>query len=106
MDNYTKEVAASVKELVLQYDSSASVLLFGSRARGDASAESDWDFFVLTNETDTEKFAALLRTEIRLRVENKWDIAISLIVKNRQVWGDDYAVTNIYESIAEEGLAI
>jgi len=106
MEPHTKEVAASVKELVLQYDTTATVVLFGSRARGDAAAESDWDFLILTKEADTEKLASKLRTEIRRKVESQWNIAISLIVKNRQVWEEDYAVTNIYESIAEEGLAI
>lgn len=101
-----KQIAEKVKELVLQSDINADVILFGSRARGDAAEESDWDFLVLTDKTDTEKLAGQLRREIRLQLESKRDIAVSLIVKNRQVWEDDYSVTNIYESIAEEGVAL
>ena len=102
----TKEVAEKIKQLVSASDRHASVILFGSRARGDASEESDWDFLVLTDRDDAASLADTLRIKIRKEVEVPLNIAVSLIVKNRQVWEDDYAVTNIYESIAAEGLAL
>ncbi len=101
-----KEVADAVKEVTLSADADASVYLFGSRARGDASEESDWDFLILTDTIQTEELAALLRSKVRTDVESRWHIAVSLIVKNRKLWEDDYAITNIYESIAEEAVAI
>ncbi|MBC7890457.1 MAG: nucleotidyltransferase domain-containing protein, partial [Ferruginibacter sp.] len=38
-------------------DGTASVILFGSRARGDAANDSDWDFLILTWHTDTDSLA-------------------------------------------------
>ena len=101
-----KEIAREIKKIVLKYDSHASVILFGSRARGDAADESDWDFLVLTDVGDTESLAAILRKNFRTKLESRLNIVISLMVKNRKAWEDDYAVTNIYESIAEEGVAL
>ncbi len=42
------EFLLEVKRNVLQIDPLAEVWLFGSRARGDARTDSDWDFLVLT----------------------------------------------------------
>lgn len=87
-------------------DTTASVILFGSRARGDAENESDWDFLVLAQQTDTDWLSDKLRKIIQREVELKYNVAISLIVKNATLWQSDYTVTNIYESINEEGILL
>lgn len=99
-------VAQKVKAVVTSVDPSAITILFGSRARGDAAEESDWDFLVLSNIVDVETLASFIRREIRIKVEIVHDIAVSLIVKNKMVWEDDYAVTNIFDSIKEEGILL
>lgn len=43
------EFLLEVKRYVLEIDPQAEVWLFGSRARGDARPDSDWDFLVLTD---------------------------------------------------------
>lgn len=80
--------------------------MFGSRACGDAENESDWDFLVLTSQTDIDVLSDKLRKIILREVELKYNVAISLMVKNADVWQSDYAVTNIYESINEEGISL
>ena len=87
-------------------DPLAITILFGSRARGDASEESDWDFLVLSNANDLETLASVMRREMRIKVEMVHDIAVSLLVKNKMVWEEEYAVTNIYDSIREEGIVL
>ena len=101
-----KVVAEEVKSVVRSVDPSGITILFGSRARGDASEESDWDFLVLSNTDDVETLASVMRRAIRIKVEMVYDIAVSLLVKNKMVWEDDYAVTNIYDSIKEEGIVL
>ena len=101
-----KMVAQKVKAVVKSVDPLAITILFGSRARGDASEESDWDFLVLSNAKDVETIASVMRREMRIKVEMVEDIAVSLLVKNKMVWEEDYAVTNIYDSIQEEGIAL
>lgn len=42
------EFLQAVKRSVEEIDPQAEVWLFGSRARGDARPDSDWDFLILT----------------------------------------------------------
>ncbi len=102
----SKALAALVKKQVQLADGTAQVILFGSRARGDAAEDSDWDFLVLTEKTNTDELANQLRKIMLREVELKHDVAISLMVKNKWVWQRNYAVTNIFESIAEEGIEL
>jgi predicted nucleotidyltransferase len=39
-----EEVLQEIKKTVLNIDSRAEVILFGSHARGDTHKHSDWDF--------------------------------------------------------------
>jgi predicted nucleotidyltransferase len=106
MPSESKFIAALVKNQILFIDHSATVILFGSRARGDAENESDWDFLVLTQETDTDLLSDKLRKIMLREVELKYNVAISLMVKNAALWQSNYAVTNIFESINEEGILL
>ncbi|HET7118625.1 MAG TPA: nucleotidyltransferase domain-containing protein [Hanamia sp.] len=99
-------IARLVKNKILLADETASVILFGSRARGDAENDSDWDFLILTKQTDTDLLSDKFRRIILRDVELKYDMAISLIVKNATLWQTDYAVTNIYKSVNEEGILL
>lgn len=102
----SKAIARLVKSKISLADKTASVILFGSRARGDAENESDWDFLILTQDTDTDLLSDKFRKIILREVELKYNVAISLIVKNERLWQTDYEVTNIYKSIKEEGILL
>jgi len=46
--NNSDLILEKVKEIVQATDPEAEVILFGSRARGDAMEDSDWDILILT----------------------------------------------------------
>jgi uncharacterized protein len=46
-----KKFLNEVKQSLLSIDDKAIIILFGSRARGDASKDSDWDFLIVTHKT-------------------------------------------------------
>ena len=65
-----KMIAQNVKAVVKSVDPLAITILFGSRARGDASVESDWDFLVLSNTDDVETLASPMGRALEYRL--KW----------------------------------
>lgn len=65
------ELIQAVKAIVLRFDPNAQVILYGSRARGDAQPDSDWDFLVLierekTQVIDRDIHDALLALELEV----------------------------------------
>ena len=50
-------------------DDLRSVALFGSRARGDAREESDYDFAVVVSRRDPDPYARASRAKIRLGIQ-------------------------------------
>lgn len=100
-------IISSVKEIVFKYDPNATVTLFGSRARGDFHEESDWDFLVTTDfDERDETLKDQVRKEILYKVEFTTFQHVATIFHNKKVWNEDYGITNLFESIAEEGIVV
>lgn len=95
-----------IKNAVLTIDPSAEVLLYGSRARGDARPDSDWDFVVLLPTPVDDEITQTIRHAL---YEIEWDTGnvISCIVRNRDAWdADPLAHTPLRQRVAEEGIRI
>ncbi len=105
-DEKAVELINSLKQLVCRYDKNAEIILFGSRARGDWNEESDWDFLILTDVEVTETFKQELRIKILDQIELPMNEGVFVIVKNKIDWEENNAVTNLYESISEEGIKV
>ena len=93
-----------VKNEVKKIDKDAQVILFGSRARGDHSGESDWDFLILLCLEDTETIKRKIRDKL-FEIELETDEIISSIIENKKKWGN-YKVTPLFKNIEKEGLLI
>ncbi len=94
----------SVKARVMEIDPEATVILYGSQARGDAHAESDWDFLILLAIDDTEAVKRQIRDAL-FEVELETDEIISSIIEQKEQW-EDFKVTPLYQNIEAEGIAI
>ena len=95
------ELLERVKQAVHEVEPAADIVLYGSRARGDAHAESDWDFLILLDGVVDEA-----RTDaIRLRLyEIEWDCGEVLcsIVRSRQEWGSSLQQATPFAKILRE----
>jgi len=99
-----EKVISKIKSTVLQIDQGADIILYGSRARGDYSTDSDWDFLILTNLPENRKTKDLFRNKI-FDIELELEEPISTIIHNKYIW-TEYEVTPLYQIISKEGVRI
>ena len=99
-----EEFLKKIKLAVLSVDDKAELILFGSRARGDSSKDSDWDVLVLTEmETDADFTNKLIDQIFELELE--FTQAVSPIIVDKKTW-EDWAIMPLYKNIAKEGVAV
>lgn len=98
-------ILSLIKKNIGEIDSKAEVVLFGSRARGDERADSDWDLLILTD------YPVSFEVEQRLRhhlfdLELELGEAISTFVYSKSDWGNRHSITPFYQNISSEGIRI
>ncbi|MEM6700729.1 MAG: nucleotidyltransferase domain-containing protein [Bacteroidota bacterium] len=93
-----------VKARVSQFDQNAEAILFGSRAKGTARKESDWDFLILMSQPINYKVEDQIRDEL-YEIELEQREIISSIVESSEEW-ENYAITALYKNIKREGVKV
>jgi predicted nucleotidyltransferase len=92
-----------IKEIILQNDPSAKIFLYGSRARGTARSDSDWDLLILLNR---ERITCEMEhniTDPLYELEFETGEVISPMVYSSEEWESKYRVTPLYSNIMREG---
>jgi len=100
------ELLEQVKQTVHEIEPDADIILYGSRARGDAHAESDWDFLILLDGAVDDARTDAIRHRL---YDIEWDAGevLSSIVRSRQEWDTPlYQVTPLFKVIREQGILI
>jgi predicted nucleotidyltransferase len=102
LQTITDSVVTKVVDILA--DKIYKIILYGSYARGDFTAESDVDIIILLN-CDKEEVKSF-RTEIsrlssRIGLEN--DIEVSLMLRDRTSYEEGLAVLPFYRNIENEG---
>lgn len=93
-----------IKNRVLKEDQQASLILFGSKARGDFKKDSDWDLLVLTSKERTVELERKLRHSI-YEIELEHLQPVSAIILNKSEW-NDMKITPFYHNVIAEGKLI
>ncbi|HLU94273.1 MAG TPA: nucleotidyltransferase domain-containing protein [Membranihabitans sp.] len=94
-------ILRSIKNEVNQISLDNKVVLFGSRARGDETKDSDWDILILLPAM-TEEIKDKIRDKL-YELELTTDQVISPIIHSFNGW-ENRSVTAIYQIINEEGI--
>ena len=95
-----------VKEAVLKIEPTAEIILYGSRARGDSKAESDWDFLVLVDGPVDDDRVDRIRHRL-YEIEWESDQVLSSIVRSRKEW-DSQPLTDtpFHRNVELEGITL
>jgi uncharacterized protein len=99
-----RQIFKQVKEKVLAIDPDAKVILFGSRARGDARKDSDWDFLILTKKEATFNFENEIRDAV-YDIELEIGEVISSIIFDEKGWEKQKA-TQFFKNIKTDSIKI
>ncbi len=99
-------IISSVKKLARRVlPSDAKLVLFGSRARGDAGPESDWDMLILLNQDkinsdDFDRFAYPF-------VQYGWQVGeyFSMKLFTQKDW-DNHSWHPFFKNIAQDGITL
>jgi len=105
MKEKDKQIATRIRNEIKLIDPNAKVVLFGSRARGDAKKDSDWDLLILIDSLNIREKEDLFRDRI-YDLELETGEIISLFVYNNKVWTSRHKITPLYKSIKKEGVVI
>jgi len=99
------EILKEIKQVVLEVDPAAEVVLFGSRARGDFHDESDWDILILVDKEETDfNFKRQIRRAL-YELELKQGTVISSVITNKKFW-QDISVTPLYKEVEKDGIVL
>lgn len=93
-----------VEEAVKSIDAAAKVILFGSRARGEAREDSDWDFLILTSKAVTPNLEDEFRTKL-YDLELEYEQVISSVIENEQNW-ENYLNAEFYKNVQADGIEV
>jgi len=101
-----RETLSECMGKVHSYDRDASVILYGSQARGQATAGSDLDLLVLLSSEISSELNNQIHDSL-YEVALEKDIVICSIIKSRSSWEQPISrATPLYQSIRSEGILV
>jgi predicted nucleotidyltransferase len=102
----TEQILEQIKTSVRATDPDATLILYGSYARGDYRVDSDMDVLVLL---DKEKITFDDRKRIAYPlydIEMDINIHISPMIYSRNSWDTKVSITPFYKNVMREGIVL
>lgn len=101
-----KKILLKIKQLVNLSDPSATVILYGSHARGQNKEHSDIDILILVN-NDKVSYSEEQKIKYPLYdLEFETGKIISPIIFSRNDWETRHAITPFYKNVKKDGIQL
>ncbi len=95
-----------IKKAVHELEPDAEIILYGSRSRGDADSESDWDFLILVEGIVNDERTDRIRHRL-YEIEWEYGEVISSIVRTRGEWNSSrYQAMPFHQQVQQEGILL
>ena len=101
-----EELLEQIWQAIRDVEPDAEIILYGSRSRGDAALESDWDFLILVDGLLNDERTDRIRHRL---YEVEWESGevISSIVRNREEWQRAlYQAMPFHQRVEQEGIRL
>ena len=105
MKKSNQHTANLIKKNILEIDKNAEIILYGSRARGDDNADSDWDILVLTDYPVDFIIERKFRNHL-FYLELELEEAFSIFVYHKKEWTTKHKITPFYYNVRAEGVLL
>jgi len=105
MNKRTIHIGSLIKLNISEIDPKAEVILYGSRARGDAKKDSDWDILVLTNYPVSYQIEKAFRDHL-YDLELETGETLSLFVYSKDDWNTRHHISPYYHNVMSQGVQL
>lgn len=105
MDKTAEYISKLIRSNISEIDPDAQVILYGSRARGDARKDSDWDILVLTDYPVDLKKESLFRDHL-YELEIQTGESLSLFLYSLTDWNTKQRISPFYQNITNQGILL
>jgi len=100
------QIQERIIKIIHEKDPLAEAYLFGSRARGDFSPNSDWDILILVDDKKiTNDIEDKFRDEL-YNVELDAGQSISTLIYPKEYWKTTLLYSPLYKNINKEGIRL
>lgn len=101
-----QSILKKIKETVHGVEPGATVILYGSYARGDENKDSDIDLLILL-EKEVITYSDRKRITYPLYdLSYQYDIIISPALYSKNIWQTKHVITPFYENVQKEGVEL
>ncbi len=95
-----------VKLAIREMEPDAEIILYGSRARDDSRAQSDWDFLVLVDGFVNDERTDKIRHRL-YEIEWQSDEVLCCIVRSREEWNSSlWKSMPFHQNVELEGIVL
>ncbi len=106
MKTLKTKILNQIKRIVKDKEPSAKIYLYGSRSRGTAKDNSDWDLLILLNRDDISNEVEREITYPLYDLEFDTGEVISPMIYSEKEWNSKYKVTPFYQNVMREGILL
>lgn len=96
-------ILSQIKRIVKEQEPSAKIYLYGSRSRGTAGSDSDWDILILLNRERISYEIEQGITSPLYDLEFDTGEVISPMIYSEKEWNSKYRITSFYKNVMREG---